>query len=141
MKVGDIAVGMRKLLYCQDCPGVVYFYVFRRWKDEWALEDVSKNGSYGYKKDFDYKFEKGECILKDADFKEFNAYRQPGHTSYDNTMMYWSLQGKAVRDYVGSLKRVFVVSDNDEFIDGFMNGTMRPHEMDSMENLEELAKR
>ena len=107
------------------------FAVWTRASNGWVLELRTSQYTYGYDKNKVYTFvSQAPKVLLDKDYPEFDPDRQPGHSGYDDTMIYWNLEGKTVKDFVGWTDRVYVVSSDDKFIDGFVDGTIRPEHLE-----------
>lgn len=104
---------IKKTVYLCDCIGKVHFAIYEQINlHEWMLISKSSKSSYGFDPDFNYKMksvnDKNAIILTNK-VGEYNQFRRPNHSSYDNYMIYWVLEGKECQDMAGWLDRVRVM--------------------------------
>lgn len=118
-----------KLLKLYDCPGCIHFRIYRYegndFNSKWHFILHSINTTYGYDPNFKYNFKVPDyryknTLLQSTMFDKFNPDREPNHSGFDEYMIFWTLEGEKVKDLNWCTDRVFVLSDDNDFIIDFI---------------------
>lgn len=102
-----------KILYMCDCAGRVRLGIFYKSDNDWCFMKETKDSTLGFDSKHRYEWIDKKQILKRNEIDNYNPNRIPTHTGFDNYMVYWALEGKKVKDYMGWFKRVRIIKDLD----------------------------